>query len=108
MSRSHKRPQGQGFDHPVRKQNPRNSRVDQAKRERGAVWMGFWLGLLAYLFLSLQQPLGWQMPVWILLAFLVIPGLIGLLQGWRLGTDSTASARFWVGMKGVFWPMAFY
>src|SRR6185437_7512329 len=79
-----------------------------ARRGRGAVWLGFWLGLLAYLLLSMQQPLGWKIPVWILLAFVVIPGLIGLLIGRVQGQEPTARMKFWAGLKGAFWPMAFY
>jgi hypothetical protein len=106
MSRSHKRPQGQGFHHPA--PDPAVYAQSLKRRGRGAAWVGFWLGLLAYLLLSMQQPLGWGILVWVLLAFLIVPGLIGLLIGKKLGAEPTAPMKFWAGLKGVAWAMAFY
>jgi hypothetical protein len=69
---------------------------------------GLVLGFLGYLLLSVQQPLGWTLPLWILLAFLVIPGIVGVLIGSAHGPAQTAREIFRMGMKGAGWPMAFY
>lgn len=100
-----RRPRGQGFSHAV---DPAAYAQALARRGRGAAWLGFWLGLLLYLLLSMQQPDGWRMPLWILLAFGIIPGLIGLLVGWKQGPEPTVPMKFWAGLKSAAWAMAFY
>ena len=106
MSRSRRRPPGQGFQH----HGPGSPEFAQAlaRRGRGAVWIGFWLGLLGYLLLSMQQPLGWRIPVWICLAFIALPALIGLLIGRKWGPEPSSRMKFWAGMKGAAWAMALY
>lgn len=66
----------------------------QTGHRRRNVWIGFGLGCIGYLILSLRQPLGWTIPVWALLAFLVVPICIGLTVGRGMGYDAGPGPRF--------------
>src|SRR5262245_4685247 len=56
-------------------------RTRATKQAKGAVWAGFGVGLLGYLFLSIQQPPAWTPVLWGVLSFGMVPILIGLTTG---------------------------
>lgn len=69
---------------------------------------GFWVALLCYLLISLQQPRGWGMPLWIFLAFLLAPGFVGLVVGQQQKILAAPGHSFWSAFKSAFWVTAFY
>jgi hypothetical protein len=78
--------------------------IRRAERARGHQnrsfgWVGPAIGILGYLLLSLQQPLEWTQPVWILAAFVLIPALVGVAIGRLQVRGKPAFAAFWTGMK---------
>src|SRR6266849_4253944 len=80
----------------------------QAQRGRLAPWGGFGIGVAGYLVLSIQPPPGWTVPVWAILAFLVVPGIIGYVTGRWQGLDQEARTRFWAGVRAGGGAMALY
>ncbi len=79
-----------------------------AKRARLSGWGGFGIGGLGYLFLSLQQPVAWTMPLWCGLAFLAIPAIAGYAMGRWQGQGQSPQSRFWSALFSVGWAMCFY
>jgi hypothetical protein len=80
----------------------------QVQRGRRAPWAGFGTGVAGYLVLSLRQPPGWTVPVWAILAFLVVPGAIGCVTTRWQGFDQEASTRFWAAGRAGSGAMALY
>jgi hypothetical protein len=80
----------------------------QVQRERRAPWAGFGIGVAGYFVLSLRQPPGWTIPVWAILAFLVVPGIIGWVTARWQGFGQEASTRFWAGGRAGGGAMALY
>jgi hypothetical protein len=80
----------------------------QVQRGRQAPWAGFGIGVAGYLLLSIQQPPGWTIPGWVILAFLVVPALIGGVTGRWQGLDQEARTRFWAGGRAGGGAMALY
>ena len=70
--------------------------------------MGFILGLIGYLILSTRQPVGWGPSVWYMLTFLAIPGITGLLVGWRHAGQRSMKHAFVDGAKAGAYSMACY
>ncbi len=71
-------------------------------------WGGFIVAILGYLFLSMRQPLDWGMPLWGFLAFLLIPGLAGLVVGRAQRGAGTPGRSFWAGLKAAGKAIALY
>lgn len=80
----------------------------QRGRTKTSTLRGFGLALLGYLCLSLQQPPGWGVPLWGLLAFGVVPGVSGWFVGRAQGPESDPRNRFWSSAQAVGAAMAFY
>lgn len=80
----------------------------QRQRAKSSAKRGFWAALLCYLLISFKQPLGWGMPVWIFLAFLLAPGIVGLIVGLQQKILGSPGTSFWTGFKSAFWVVAFY
>ena len=74
----------------------RRIRAEKAKHEfavQNSAYKCFGIGILGYLIISIRQPLGWGIPVWLLLSVAAIPGLMGLYMGRKhAGTRSFRSA----------------
>ena len=75
---------------------------------RGGGWRGFAAALLAYLCLSLQPPLGWTLPLWIFLAFVFAPGLVGLVVGLQQRQAHAPGRSFWTAAKSAGTAMGLY
>jgi hypothetical protein len=89
----------------------RRVRAARAKHElgvRSSVRICFVIALVGYAILSLKQPLGWTMPTWIALAFVIIPGIAGLIVGRRHAGERTRSLAFMDGARGGAFAMACY
>jgi hypothetical protein len=81
----------------------------QADRSaRWSVLAGLGAGILGYGILSFQQPPGWTVPVWAVLAFLVVPGMAGWATGRLLGRDRLPRDRFRAGVSAGGLAMALY
>lgn len=78
------------------------------RRVKASVRWGFFIALIGYLIVSSRQPLGWKIPVWTILIFLVIPGLVGLFVGLRHRGERAMDKAFWDGLRSVLWAMAIY
>jgi hypothetical protein len=76
----------------------KEAEAGQAKRARVGPWAGLGVGLLAYLLVSAAQPPAWGIPVWALLAFVVVPGIIGYTTGRVLGRSAERKPRFRAGL----------
>ena len=63
---------------------------------------------IAYVVLSLQSPPNWGMPLWIGLAFVVVPACVGLLAGMSLPPHSDSGDRFKRAMWLAMVAMAIY
>jgi len=68
----------------------------------------FWFAAAGYLLVALQQPRGWGVAVWAVLAFLLVPGLAGLVGGLKVGRVGTRKAHFRQAYWAVAWVMATY
>ena len=86
----------------------RAARANHELRVRSSVRIGFCLAIAGYILLSMRQPLGWTQPIWILLAFLVIPGVAGLFVGRRHAGERTRSRAFYDGARSGVFAMACY
>ena len=73
-----------------------------AERAAGA------FGSLYYLALSIQQPAQWTVPVWVLLAFLLGPALIGLIAGRLQRGEMSPLRRFRGGLQAGVITMFLY
>ncbi len=80
----------------------------QQRRIRGGGWRGFGVAVVGYLCLSLQQPLGWTLPLWLFLAFLLVPGLVGLVVGQQQRQAHLPGRSFWAAAKSSGWAMGLY
>lgn len=80
----------------------------QQRGVRGGGGRGFAVGIVAYLCLSLQQPLGWTLPVWIFLAFLLAPGLVGLTVGFKQRSAHAPMRSFWTAARSGGTAMGLY
>jgi hypothetical protein len=78
------------------------------RRVQGGGWRGFGVAFIGYMCVSLQQPLGWGIPIWIFLAFLLVPALAGLATGLVRRGAGTAGGSFWTGFQSVGAAMALY
>ena len=78
------------------------------KRVRGSVRIGFFIALVGYLILMPKQPLGWTTPVWLALAFVIIPAAAGLFVGRRHAGERSPAAAFRDGMRSGLYAMMFY
>jgi ABC-type transport system involved in cytochrome c biogenesis permease subunit len=86
----------------------RAARAMHDRGVRGSVRVGFLIALAGYLILSARQPLGWTPSVWIVLAFVVIPGVAGLFVGRRHAGTRTRSLAFYDGVRSGVYAMACY
>jgi hypothetical protein len=70
--------------------------IEQAdlKDASRAPWAGFGVGVLLYLLLSIRTPTQWTGPVWIALAFFVIPIIAGYFTAWYYGFRCDRGERF--------------
>ena len=66
------------------------------------------LALIAYVVLSLQSPANWGMPVWVLLAFIVVPIVIGVLSAMSVPPHAEKGDRFKRAMGVATLAMAIY
>lgn len=57
-------------------------------------WMGGATGTVAYLILSVAQPLDWRLPVWAVLAFVTVPTLVAYVCSKLLGPQTESPVRF--------------
>ncbi len=80
----------------------------QQSRVQGGGWLGFALAVVGYLCVSLQQPLGWTLPLWIFLAFLLVPGLVGLVVGRQQRAGRAPGRSFWSAAKSAGNAMGLY
>src|SRR5438067_252508 len=69
--------------HDIEAIHERIRQVEESRRKsaKGGKFRGFLIGIICYLFLSIQRPTGWSTPVWIALAFVAIPLLVGYFVG---------------------------
>lgn len=86
----------------------RQAQATGNRRVRRSGWVGLAVGLLGYLLLSAEQPPGWTVPGWIFLAFLVVPGVVGLATGRLQGWEQPPGARFRAAMRAGGIAMALY
>ena len=70
--------------------------------------MGFFLGIFLYVGLSFRTPLQWTQPVWFLLAFLVVPALVGLVNGLKKYKPRSAGQGFRMSFYAGAWAMFLY
>lgn len=80
----------------------------QQRRALGGGGRGFALAIVGYLCVSLQQPLGWTLPLWIFLAFLLVPCLVGLLIGRQQREGKAPGRSFWTAAKSSGTAMGLY
>jgi hypothetical protein len=80
----------------------------QKKKSGKASWIGPLVAIAGYLVLSFRQPPGWTLPLWAILAFVVVPGLTGYAVGKLLGPETAPGARFRSAMWGAGFAMFFY
>ena len=80
----------------------------QQRRSRGGGWGGFVVGIVGYLCLSIRQPLDWGLPLWSVLAFLLVPGLVGLVVGRVQGAMGTTAGSFGTAAKSAGKAMGLY
>jgi hypothetical protein len=80
----------------------------QGRRGRSGGWGGFAVGILGYLFLSLQQPLGWGLPLWGFLAFVLVPAVAGVVVGRSHRAAGTPGQSFRIAAKSVAKAMGLY
>jgi|SRR5579871_3311214 len=86
-------------------------RRSRQRGEKQGLWrarIGFAVGLCCYLLLAIQPPLSWRIPLWIFLAFLLVPAVIGLVIGRMYRAAQPAPVRFGEGMRAGGWAMAIY
>jgi hypothetical protein len=82
--------------------------AQQKKRSKKTAWIGPLVAIVGYLILATRQPFGWTIPVWTVLAFLVVPGLTGYTVAKLLGPETAPGARFRSAMWGTGFAMFFY
>jgi hypothetical protein len=80
----------------------------QQRRVQGGGGRGIVVGFVGYLIVSLQQPLGWGQPLWIFLAFLLVPSMVGLAVGLQQKTAHAPVASFWNACRGCGTVMGLY
>ena len=80
----------------------------QEQRVHSGGGRAFVAAIVGYLCVSLQQPLGWTLPLWIFLAFLLVPCLVGLLVGLRQREGRAPGRSFWTAAKSAGIPMGLY
>jgi hypothetical protein len=80
----------------------------QERRVQSGGWRGFTLAIVGYLCVSLQQPLGWTVPLWIFLAFLLVPCLVGLFVGLQQRTGHAPGRSFWTAARSCGTAMGLY
>ncbi len=56
---------------------------------------------VVYLIFSVNGPREWTIPVWISLAFLFIPAMIGFVSGRQISPEQAISKRFWTAFRNV-------
>ncbi len=83
------------------------NRQAQANRRTGG-GRGLLVGVIGYLCVSLQQPLGWTIPVWGFFAFLLVPCLVGIAVGRSQKTARTTARAFWTAAKSGGTAMGLY
>ncbi len=71
----------------------------------GSGKIGFWIAFVGYLILFFNTPRGWGIPLWIALAFLLIPVLAGFQVGKRVGYDAGTKMRFRRAFRSVGFAM---
>lgn len=84
------------------------AKMARAANSRGGAWRGFWVALLGYLCIAIRQPLGWGMPLWIFLTFVLVPIVAGLVVGRYQKANGGQSQSFVMAFKGVGKAMALY
>lgn len=92
---------------PAHHEPVRSPQGRQANRSDGG-WRGFIVAILGYLCVSFQQPLGWGIPLWIFLAFLLVPTLTGLAVGLAQRGAGTPGRSFWTALKAAGKAIALY
>ncbi len=97
---------GQGSMHPHLK--PHSSATVHEAPTLSAAGPAFWCAAAGYLLVALQQPRGWGLAVWALLAFVLVPGFAGLVGGLKVGRVGTRQAHFRQAYWAVAWAMAGY
>ena len=80
----------------------------QQRHSHGGGWGGFLVGIVGYLCLSVRQPLDWGMPLWIVLAFLLVPGLVGVVVGRVQRAAGTPRGSFRTAAKSAGNAMGLY
>jgi signal transduction histidine kinase len=61
----------------------RTARVQHEFAIQNSVYQSFGVGIVCYLLLSIRQPLGWGIGLWLLLSVAAIPVVIGTFVGWK-------------------------
>lgn len=79
----------------------------QVKQARNSHWVGLLIGGFVY-FILLFTPLNPRHPLWVVLALLVVPGVIGIAIGRRMGYDAGGGSRFWRAAKACGFVMFGY
>ncbi|HLJ54260.1 MAG TPA: hypothetical protein VKT77_04420 [Chthonomonadaceae bacterium] len=77
-------------------------------RNTRAVWLAFLIACIGYLITSSQQPAGWGVGLWMLLAWLLIPTVAAFALSRVQAPGRAAPQLFKAGMKGVGWAMFLY
>ncbi|MCW3100403.1 MAG: hypothetical protein JWL77_6021 [Chthonomonadaceae bacterium] len=108
MSVHHDPPHHNPAHHSPAHHEPVISAQERQQSRGDGGWRGFIVAILGYLFVSLQQPLGWGMPLWIFLAFLLVPGLAGLAVGFAQRGAGTPGRSLWTAIKSAGKAMALY
>jgi len=70
--------------------------------------MGFLAGLVLYGVGATRSPYEWTTPVWITLAFFVVPVLVGLVNGAVVKLPRNGAEGFRIGLRSGGWAMFLY
>ena len=85
-----------------------SARASTSARNARAVWLGFLVAAVGYFALSAQQPAGWGVGLWAVLALLLVPALTGLTVSRFQTWARPPREAFFAAMKAVGWAMLFY
>jgi hypothetical protein len=72
----------------------RETEAADLKDAARAPWAGFGVGVVLYLILTIRSPAQWTKPVWMVLAFLIVPAIAGYFTAWYYGFRCQRRERF--------------
>lgn len=86
----------------------RNAENAGHKPRGSGAWWGFAVAAIGYFLLSLQQPAGWGEAVWVCLAFILIPALVGVVVNRGQGPNRPPNRAFFSSAKPAGFAMFLY